>query len=120
MKRYAREAASLREAPPSRSLPKSGWRLAGLFLHRWFRLRVWLFPIGLVEVTAADRAAATVRRLISLLAYKWGPEGVAGAIGKLPDGLRPPPRFRRDESLPRPQTRPPKRLPPQRELSVEG
>ena len=25
----AREAASLREAPPSRSLPKSGWRLAG-------------------------------------------------------------------------------------------
>ena len=36
------EAASLREAPlpPDPSLPKSGWRLAGLFLHRWFRLRV--------------------------------------------------------------------------------
>ena len=40
MRGGAREAASLREAPPSRSLPKSGWRLAGLFLHRWFRLRV--------------------------------------------------------------------------------
>ena len=36
----AREAASLREAPPSRSLPKSGWRLAGMLLHSWFRLLV--------------------------------------------------------------------------------
>ena len=36
---YAREAASLREAPPSRSLPKSGWRLGWLLLHSWFRLR---------------------------------------------------------------------------------
>ena len=34
------EAASLREAPlpPDPSLPKSGWRLAGLLLLRWFRL----------------------------------------------------------------------------------
>ena len=39
----AREAASLREAPPSRSLPKSSWRLAGLLLHRWFRLKVGVF-----------------------------------------------------------------------------
>ena len=35
------EAASLREAPlpPDPSLPKSGWRLAGLLLLVWFRLR---------------------------------------------------------------------------------
>ena len=35
-------------------------------------------------------------------AYQQGPEGVAGAIGKLADGLRPPPRLRRGEipSLP--------------------
>ena len=39
-RRDAREAASLREAPPSRSLPKSGWRLAGMLLHSWFRLLV--------------------------------------------------------------------------------
>ena len=37
---YAREAASLREAPPSRSLPKSGWRLGRLILLAWFRLKV--------------------------------------------------------------------------------
>ena len=36
--RLAREAASLREAPPSRSLPKSGWRLRDVFLQSWFRL----------------------------------------------------------------------------------
>ena len=41
--RYAREAASLREAPPSRSLPKSGWRLRWLLLHSWFRLKVRSF-----------------------------------------------------------------------------
>ena len=35
----AREAASLREAPPSRSLPKSGGRLSWLLLHSWFRLK---------------------------------------------------------------------------------
>ena len=34
-----REAASLREAPPSRSLPKSGWRLECAALLAWFRLR---------------------------------------------------------------------------------
>ncbi len=35
------EAASLSEAPhpPDPRLPKSGWRLAGLLLHSWFRLR---------------------------------------------------------------------------------
>mgnify|MGYP004683944465 CR=1 FL=1 len=36
------EAASLREAPlpPDPLLPKSGWRLAGLLLHGWFRQQV--------------------------------------------------------------------------------
>ena len=35
------EAASQREAPlpPDPSLPKSGWRLAGLLLLAWFRLK---------------------------------------------------------------------------------
>ena len=37
---YAREAASLREAPPSRSLPKSSWRLGWLILLARFRLKV--------------------------------------------------------------------------------
>ena len=45
---YAREAASLREAPPSRSLPKSGWRLTWGLLHRWFRLRGGASPISMV------------------------------------------------------------------------
>ena len=31
-------------------------------LHGWFRLRVGVSPISLVVVTAADRAAATLRR----------------------------------------------------------
>ena len=63
------EAASLREAPlpPDPSLPKSGWRLAGVFLHRRFRLRVGVSPIDLVESTAADRAAADMQR--------WGKTG---------------------------------------------
>lgn len=54
------EAASLREAPlpPDPSLPKSGWRLGWLLLHRGFRLRAGMSPIDLVESTAADRAAA--------------------------------------------------------------
>ena len=38
--KYAREAASLREAPPSRSLPKSGWRSGYTLLLTWFRLYV--------------------------------------------------------------------------------
>ena len=39
------EAASQREAPlpPDPSLPKSGWRLSWLLLHRGFRLSVWFF-----------------------------------------------------------------------------
>ena len=55
------EAASLREAPlpPAPSLPKSGWRLSWVLLRRWFRLSVGRSPIGLVVVTAADRAAVT-------------------------------------------------------------
>ena len=55
------EAASLREAPlpPDPSLPKSGWRLSWVLLRRWFRLSVGRSPIGLVVVTAADRAAVT-------------------------------------------------------------
>ena len=63
------EAASLREAPlpPDPSLPKSGWRLAGMFLHRRFRLRAGMSPIDLVESTAADRAAADMQR--------WGKTG---------------------------------------------
>ena len=58
------EAASLREAPlpPDPSLPKSGWRSAGLLLHGWFRLSVGASPVSLVVGTAADRAAATLRR----------------------------------------------------------
>ena len=58
------EAASLREAPlpPDPSLPKSDWRLAGAFLHRRVRLRVGVSPISLAESTAADRAAADMRR----------------------------------------------------------
>ena len=43
----AREAASLREAPPSRSLPKSGGRLSRLLLHSWFRLSVGCVSDGL-------------------------------------------------------------------------
>ena len=35
----AREAAFLRKAPPSRSLPESGWRLVCAALLAWFRLR---------------------------------------------------------------------------------
>ncbi len=35
----AREAALLRKAPPSRSLPESGWRLGCAALLAWFRLR---------------------------------------------------------------------------------
>ena len=58
----AREAASLREAPPSRSLPKSGWRLRCAILRSWFRLSVGAVPCCLCESTAADRAAADVRR----------------------------------------------------------
>ena len=58
----AREAASLREAPPSRSLPKSGWRLGCAILQSWFRLRVGVPLMELRESTAADRAAADVRR----------------------------------------------------------
>ena len=53
------EAASLREAPPPDPLPKSSWRLNWLLLRRWFRLSVGRSPIGLVVVTAADRAAVT-------------------------------------------------------------
>ena len=55
------EAASLREAPlpPDPLLPKSGWRLAGVLLHSWFRLKVGAVSCCLVVVTAADRAAAT-------------------------------------------------------------
>ena len=37
--RGAREAAFLRKAPPSRSLPESGWRLECAALLAWFRLR---------------------------------------------------------------------------------
>ena len=35
-----RTVVSMREAPPSRSLPKSGWRSGWLILLTWFRLRV--------------------------------------------------------------------------------
>ena len=57
------EAASLREAPlpPDPSLPKSGWRLGWWLLRCWFRLRVGAGFCELVVVTAADRAAATLR-----------------------------------------------------------
>ena len=70
-----------------------------------------------VAVTAADRAAATCQRLSMIPVYKWRPEGVAGAIGKLPDGLRSPPRLRRGEILSASADAAPKRLPSQRELS---
>ena len=50
-------------------------------------------------VTAADRAAATCQRWIRHKLKSERAEGVAGAIGKLPDGLRPPPRLRRGETL---------------------
>ena len=70
-----------------------------------------------VMVTAADRAAATCQRLSMIPVYKWRPEGVAGAIGKLPNGLRPPPRLRRGEILSASADTAPKRLPSQRELS---
>ena len=71
-------------------------------------------PCQSAVVTAADRAAATCQRLSPIQVYKRGPEGVAGAIGKLPDGLRPPPRLRRGE-IPPPQTRSPQKAP-----SAEG
>ena len=58
----AREAASQREAPPSRSLPKSGWRSGDALLLAWFRLKVGAFSCCLVVVTAAVRAAATCQR----------------------------------------------------------
>ena len=50
-------------------------------------------PIGLVVVTAADRAAATCQRWATSKLQGKRPEGVAGAIGK------PPPRVRRREIL---------------------
>ena len=58
--------------------------------------------MGLAEVTAADRAAATCQCWIRHKLKSERAEGVAGAIGKLPDGLRPPPHLRRGEipSLP--------------------
>ena len=61
--RLGGEAASLREAPlpPDPSLPKSGWRLRGMFLLGWFRLRGGRSSMALRESTAADRAAADMR-----------------------------------------------------------
>ena len=68
---------------------------------RFFQLvrpcSVGAIPCCLAVVTAADRAAATFQRLGTIPVNAWEPEGVAGAIGKLPDGLRPPPRLRRGE-----------------------
>ena len=63
-------------------------------------------PCCLAVVTAADRAAATFQRLGTIPVNKWEPEGVAGAIGKLPDGLRHPASPPQRRNLPRPQTRP--------------
>ena len=65
------------------------------------------FPCLGVVVTAADRAAATCLRFAPILVNKQGPEGAAGAIRKLADGLRPSP----------PQRRNPPWLLPQKELS---
>ena len=56
-------------------------------------------PIDLVVVTAADRAAATCQRWVRHKPKSERAEGVAGAIGKLPDGLRPPPRLRRGDTV---------------------
>ncbi len=55
------EAASLREAPPPGPLPKSGWGSSWFFLHTICPCEVGADSCELVEVTAADRAAATVR-----------------------------------------------------------
>ena len=49
-------------------------------------------------VAAADRAAATCQRWATTKLQGKRTEGVAGAIGKLPDGLRPPPRLRRGDT----------------------
>ena len=65
-----------------------------------------------VVVTAADKAAVTFQRSVRCKLKSERPEGVAGAIGKLPDGLRPPLRLRRGEISPW--------LPPQGEQSAEG
>ena len=70
VRRLGREAL-LREKrlSPRPPLPKSGWRLRGLLLRRWFRLRGVAIPCCLRESTAADRAAADLRR--------WGTGGAS-------------------------------------------
>ena len=58
----AREAAFLRKASPSRSLPESSWRSGwDVFSCLVPPKGVGASPIDLVESTAADRAAADVR-----------------------------------------------------------
>ena len=66
------EAASLREAPlpPDPSLPKSGWRLAGLFFLLGSAWKLGMSPMCLCESTAADRAAADMRR-VGMLKLRW-------------------------------------------------
>ena len=52
----------MQEAPPSRSHPKNGWGLSWFFFQTVCPCELGAVPYGLVESTAADRAAADMRR----------------------------------------------------------
>ena len=60
----------MQEAPPSRSHPKNGWGLHWFFFQTVCPCGLGAFPYGLVESTAADRAAADKRR-----GGTWGMRG---------------------------------------------
>ena len=93
------EGGGFSERSPSLALPPEE-RLAfglGHFFGVGSACKVGAFPINLVVVAAADRAAVTCQRWVRDKPISRGSEGVAGAIGK------PPPRARRHE-IPRPQT----------------
>ena len=97
---WGRGRFSKRSASPPDPLSR---RVAGNRLVRSFGLvrpcELGVISCKVVVVTAADRAAATCQRWSTTKLQGERPEGVAGAIGKLPDGLRPPPRVRRREIL---------------------
>ena len=52
----------MQEAPPSRTHPKNGWGLNWYFFRTVCPCELGAVPCELVESTAADRAAADMRR----------------------------------------------------------
>ena len=95
------EGGGFSERSPSLALPPEERLAFGGVRFFWLgsACEFGAVPCELAEVTAADRAAATNQRVAPMPVNKQGPEGVAGAIGKLPDGLRPPPRLSGGEIL---------------------